>query len=365
MPISEKTRRILWARSGNRCAICRNPLVLDATRSSSASIVGEECHIVAQSAGGPRASPDVDVEDIDEIENLLLLCAVHHKLVDDQHETYTVKILRELKKNHEIWVDGSLTEQAGRNRAWGWSPDPLAFETLQVRSRQSALENYRAGIIQFIKQNLSAAKKGFRLAETDRTLQAFALNRRANCLRIEKKYRVAVKAYESSIRYATRIIREDERRLMLVNSWHDLGWCLRKVAEPLLGIESQKKRWRQLQHAAQIAFLKAAELDPTFSKAWFNAGQVCIDRNEVDHAKIYNLKAFALNTEYHRPAYNLAWIYAEEGDETSALAWLERTLQIDATQVYNAEASDSFKKLKDKRKLRELFEEAKRAVAQP
>jgi hypothetical protein len=36
------------------------------------------------------------------------LCRVHHKMVDDQCETYTVELLRKLKSNHEAWVAKTL-----------------------------------------------------------------------------------------------------------------------------------------------------------------------------------------------------------------------------------------------------------------
>jgi hypothetical protein len=47
---------------------------------------------------------------IDELENLILLCRVHHKMVDDQAEMYTAELLRSLKKNHEVWVASKLSE---------------------------------------------------------------------------------------------------------------------------------------------------------------------------------------------------------------------------------------------------------------
>ena len=48
---------------------------------------------------------------IDGPENLVLLCRVHHKMVDDQPETYTVAVLSSLKANHEKWVADQLAEQ--------------------------------------------------------------------------------------------------------------------------------------------------------------------------------------------------------------------------------------------------------------
>jgi hypothetical protein len=108
MPISDKTRKILWARSGNRCASCRCKLVVDATVADPESVVGDECHIVSRKALGPRYDPAFPVERIDDADNLVLFCRVHHKIVDDQVGTYTVDVLRQLKENHEKWASSVL-----------------------------------------------------------------------------------------------------------------------------------------------------------------------------------------------------------------------------------------------------------------
>ena len=55
MPITDKTRKILWGRSGNRCAICKNELVIDATGQDAESVVAEECHIISPRQNGPRS----------------------------------------------------------------------------------------------------------------------------------------------------------------------------------------------------------------------------------------------------------------------------------------------------------------------
>lgn len=101
MAITDKTRKILWGRSGNRCAMCRHELVIQATEADDDSVVGDECHIVSGQTMGPRHSPEFPVEDLDGLANLILLCRVHHKMVDDQYETYTPDLLRKLKHNHE------------------------------------------------------------------------------------------------------------------------------------------------------------------------------------------------------------------------------------------------------------------------
>jgi HNH endonuclease len=111
VPISDKNRKILWGKSGNRCAMCRHPLVVDPTELDSECVVGDECHIVSGAKGGLRHDPSFPASEIDELSNLMLLCRIHHKLVDDQAETYTAGLLRSMKANHEEWVEQKLKDQ--------------------------------------------------------------------------------------------------------------------------------------------------------------------------------------------------------------------------------------------------------------
>jgi len=112
MPITDKNRKILWARSGNRCAICRVPLVVEQTAQDSESVVGDECHIISASQSGPRHDPEFSAAQFDALDNLILLCATHHKMVDDQQETYTAEVVRSIKRNHEGWVETKLRDDS-------------------------------------------------------------------------------------------------------------------------------------------------------------------------------------------------------------------------------------------------------------
>lgn len=108
MSITDKTRKVLWGRSGNLCAFCKAHLVVDASAADSESVVGDECHIISGAPNGPRHDPTLAADVIDGLDNLVLLCRVHHKLVDDQPETFTASSLRQLRANHEKWVKDRL-----------------------------------------------------------------------------------------------------------------------------------------------------------------------------------------------------------------------------------------------------------------
>lgn len=110
MVISDKTRKMLWGRSGNRCAICKQELIVNATATDDESVIAEECHIVSSRPNGPRYDPSYPQEKLNTYDNLILLCRVHHKMLDDQYESYTVDILRRMKANHEVWVSQKLAD---------------------------------------------------------------------------------------------------------------------------------------------------------------------------------------------------------------------------------------------------------------
>ncbi|MDP3654377.1 MAG: HNH endonuclease signature motif containing protein [Rhodoferax sp.] len=129
MAISDKTRKILWGRSGNRCSICRQRLVVDETTVDAGSVVGDECHINSGASNGPRHDAAIDPQRIDDLANLLLLCRVHHKMVDDQFETYTATLLSAIKANHERWVDSKLKE----------SEDPPSLRVRRFKNEIPAL----------------------------------------------------------------------------------------------------------------------------------------------------------------------------------------------------------------------------------
>ena len=120
MTITDKTRKLLWGHSGNRCVICGQELTFSATSTDNVAIVGDECHIISGEANGPRYDASYAVGRIDSYENLILLCRVHHKMVDDQSNTYTAEVLRQKK--------GITKPPLNRGCRRSKGPSPLRFE---------------------------------------------------------------------------------------------------------------------------------------------------------------------------------------------------------------------------------------------
>lgn len=108
MAITNKTRKLLWGRSGNRCSIC-NALLSFQSEARKNTILGEECHIVSKQPNGPRHDPKNILADYDHYDNLILLCSAHHKIIDEQTDEYTVQKLLEIKQNHIYSIQEKLS----------------------------------------------------------------------------------------------------------------------------------------------------------------------------------------------------------------------------------------------------------------
>jgi hypothetical protein len=79
---------------------------------STAVVIGEECHIIARELEGPRGQFRGEGMDIDAYENLILLCRNDHKIIDDSPIEYTVDRLQQIKADHERWVDTKLSNES-------------------------------------------------------------------------------------------------------------------------------------------------------------------------------------------------------------------------------------------------------------
>lgn len=83
-------------------------LILDPFATDDPSLVGECSHIVAEKPTGTRGDSPLTAKQRNRYRNLILLCNVHHKQVDDQPTHFTVERLHEMKRAHESWVRTQL-----------------------------------------------------------------------------------------------------------------------------------------------------------------------------------------------------------------------------------------------------------------
>lgn len=103
--VSPLTRLVLWARGAGRCYICNRSLIGDLESGAEDRNFGFVAHIVAEMPGGPRGDPIRSPLLVDDVNNLMLLCHVHHKLIDvDQAANYPEERLQEIKRSHEVRI---------------------------------------------------------------------------------------------------------------------------------------------------------------------------------------------------------------------------------------------------------------------
>jgi len=108
MTIPDKDLKILWGKAAGRCSICRGVLVQDAVNPSETTLIGENCHIIAESTNGPRGTSNLEIKDRNRYPNLILLCRNHHKIIDDDTSTYSIEQLHQIKADHELWIHSSF-----------------------------------------------------------------------------------------------------------------------------------------------------------------------------------------------------------------------------------------------------------------
>lgn len=98
--LKEFVKLRLWGMSAGRCEICNTLLYLDSYYGDDANFA-ENAHIHAVGSTGPRHKEEMSQEEIDCVDNLMLLCAEHHHLIDTKPENYPSDMLVKQKKAHE------------------------------------------------------------------------------------------------------------------------------------------------------------------------------------------------------------------------------------------------------------------------
>ena len=95
----QKTIKRIFAVSGNKCYFpnCNTPLV----DKGIGTVIGEICHIKGKKSESTRYDPYQSDEERHGFDNLVLMCPLHHKVIDDDSDSYTVSRLKEIKVEHE------------------------------------------------------------------------------------------------------------------------------------------------------------------------------------------------------------------------------------------------------------------------
>lgn len=117
---------------------------------------------------GPRYDPELPRRQVDGCFNLLLLCKVHHKLVDDQELTSTADLLRNPKSNHERWV----AERTCSADAYARPADDASLESIGT----AAIANWREELgrhrmVGDVQPCFTSSGAGFEFHVTDKAVQ--------------------------------------------------------------------------------------------------------------------------------------------------------------------------------------------------
>jgi hypothetical protein len=83
-------------------------------------------HVVASSDDGPRGDPSLLPAQRNKYENLILFCPNHHEEVDSDEERFSSDALREMKAQHEAWVEAQFAK--GKE----WQEELSTFDYVNV-----------------------------------------------------------------------------------------------------------------------------------------------------------------------------------------------------------------------------------------
>lgn len=129
MAISERTRKRLWTRANDTCAYpgCGQSLLFPVEGGDEDTIVGHECHNVATSDDHWRGvNTLIDEEkrdwahliaDRDGYSNLVLMCVVHHAVIDDPNQGWRVADVDRREREHEERAYAERPAEARRRDA--------------------------------------------------------------------------------------------------------------------------------------------------------------------------------------------------------------------------------------------------------
>lgn len=117
--IGDHDRKRLWAKSGDACAYtgCGRPLLEPTDSGHEDTVVGVECHIIprrdhASVARAPCLLTETEkvrwahlVERRHDFPNLVLMCGIHARVIDDPNQGFSVEQVVAMKRVHEAEVE--------------------------------------------------------------------------------------------------------------------------------------------------------------------------------------------------------------------------------------------------------------------
>lgn len=106
--IKPHVQQMLWGISAGRCQFsgCNKRLWENGVTKEQVNIA-QKAHIWSFSPDGPRGNEGIDVEHLNDLRNLMLVCHECHKLIDEDKEgkIYSVPLLLKMKRDHEDRID--------------------------------------------------------------------------------------------------------------------------------------------------------------------------------------------------------------------------------------------------------------------
>lgn len=110
--LSDADRRHIIGRSGGCCNKCRTRLFVENTFGERTRL-GDDAHIVAASAEGPRGKSDLGAQGRASLQNVILLCKNCHAEVDQQPQRFPVDKMKLMREEHYEWVEKCLGNIVG------------------------------------------------------------------------------------------------------------------------------------------------------------------------------------------------------------------------------------------------------------
>jgi hypothetical protein len=139
--LSAKTYKIIWGMFAGRCAICREELI-ESGSSGSKSLIGEVAHIVGERDGAARGEHALSHTERNQVDNLILLCRKHHKIVDDDQTTFTIENLHRIRAEYLDWLKGQLQ----RPEPWAMRLSQLCYINVPRLSELAELQGYEVDL---------------------------------------------------------------------------------------------------------------------------------------------------------------------------------------------------------------------------